>query len=108
MRNGTVPKKLFKYLIYRPDFFDELLLRITPPHEFNDPFEGVLSKDTSLHLLENGPFRTEEKRKDAINKLGLGKGVKTNMGTMEKDNSEQLEQSKSSFIDFLPNSIKGC
>jgi len=46
-----------------------LELRITPPHEFNDPFEGVLSKESILHLLEKGSFETEEKREDAINEF---------------------------------------
>jgi Protein of unknown function (DUF2971) len=62
MRDGTVPKTLFKYLPYREDFFDELLLRITPPSEFNDPFDGLLSKDSYDHFLKNAPFKTEEER----------------------------------------------
>lgn len=64
MRDGTVPKTLFKYLpYYGSDFFDELFLRITPPSAFNDPFDGLLSKDSYIHFLNKAPFKTEEERK---------------------------------------------
>lgn len=73
MRDGTVPKTLFKYLPYYYDdkeyFFDNLLLRITPPNEFNDPFDGLLSKDSYDHFLKSGPFKTEKEREAAVKKF---------------------------------------
>ncbi len=66
MRDGKVPKNLYVFKKYRSDFFEKLLLRITPLHEFNDPFEGVLSKKSYEYLLNNGSFRTEKERINAI------------------------------------------
>jgi len=65
MRDGTVPKKLFKYLSYREEFFEELLLRVTPFGEFNDPFEGLLTKDSYTHFLKNGLVGTDKEREEA-------------------------------------------
>lgn len=63
MRDGTVPKTLFKYLpYYGPDFFKDLLLRVTPPSDFNDPFDGLLSKDSYTHFLKNTYLKNEEER----------------------------------------------
>ncbi|MBA7520642.1 hypothetical protein ES705_12738 [subsurface metagenome] len=71
MRDGTIPKKLYKYSKYRPDFFDKLELRITPLHDFNDPFEGILSKKSYKYFLKNVQFKTEEERKETIDKFNL-------------------------------------
>ena len=35
--------KLYKYMQYRPEFFNNFLIRLTPFNDLNDPFEGSLS-----------------------------------------------------------------
>jgi len=64
--NGIVPEKLYKYQIYRPCFFKDILLKINHPSEFNDPFEALPASKSVRYFLANGPFRTQEEREKTL------------------------------------------
>tara|TARA_Y100000310_G_C20692193_1_gene823064 strand:- start:3654 stop:4562 length:909 start_codon:yes stop_codon:yes gene_type:complete len=66
--------KLYKYMPYRKEFFEDPLLRLTPPSGFNDPFdskpsEEAMAKKLAFLACEDG----EECRKpthELIKKMG--------------------------------------
>lgn len=65
IRLKNMIKSLYKYMEFKPDFFDKLLLRATPRRSLNDPFEARLTSD----LFENIAHTVDVER--SIKELNL-------------------------------------
>ena len=79
-------------------------MMVSPSNSLRFTHQAICDRTSRTH-----PETSEWRRPEAlvIEIYAWVWGVGSKMSTMEKNNSEQLKQSKASFIDFLPKSIEG-